>query len=686
MSAHSISEIDLAQVVAFDQAQIPAALKAIPNWVCWKPVPHNERIDKIPIDPVTGRHASTTDPTTWTDFDTAARAAQAACHGVGFVFTSEQEIVGVDLDKCRDPRTGILEPWAQQIVTDLHSYTEVSPSGTGVHIFNYGTLPSGRSRRGRIEAYEQARYFTVTGRHLIETPATVEQRHAELVAFHAQHLAEPTIAVTPQAAAAPASLGDDAILEKCRTAKNKHKFLDLWAGQWQGYYTSQSEADLGFLGMLHFYSQDDQQLDRLFRRSGLIRPKWDQRHGETTYGQRTIAQALMLTTARYGDDICVDRPGPAPASITPPWTNSLLLVRTAPPEAVWLLEGILPQGSVVMLSGREGDMKSWLAMDMCACVAAGRPWIGREVEASAVCYIDAEMPGNLLRGRVYAAGPSENLNVLTWQADGFPWTLDHPAMLLAAQEHRLLVIDTLRRFMEDGDENSANDMAVITAKIRRLTTWGATVLILHHGIKDRERGGYRGSTELGAAVDISLHVEKLVENGETRLILDAPKTRFSADPKLIIKVDKTDARPVFSDITGTVKAAKQLAKESDFLAIGTLLQTLADRDGQDPSQSDLVEAAGAAGCGSRNTILGKLRDGEGRYWESYLTGRSKAYRRITTCPVLPLQGVLDRLDRSGQPIQPVQHGIGRTGGQVVTDSSTAPLPDQTVPEVILDDL
>ena len=78
MSAHSINDLDVAQVVAFDQAQIPSALKAIPNWVCWKAVLRNERIEKIPVSPVTGRHASTTDPTTWTDFNTAARAAQAA--------------------------------------------------------------------------------------------------------------------------------------------------------------------------------------------------------------------------------------------------------------------------------------------------------------------------------------------------------------------------------------------------------------------------------------------------------------------------------------------------------------------------------------------------------------------------------------------------------------------------------
>jgi len=56
--------------------------------------------------------------------------------------------VGIDLDKCRNPETGELEPEAQEIVRRMDSYTEVSPSGTGVHIYVIGTKPEGRCRRG----------------------------------------------------------------------------------------------------------------------------------------------------------------------------------------------------------------------------------------------------------------------------------------------------------------------------------------------------------------------------------------------------------------------------------------------------------------------------------------------------------------------------------------------------------
>src|SRR5262249_40394748 len=153
------------------------------------------------------------------------------------------------------------------------------------------------------------------------------------------------------------------------------------------------------------------------------------------------------------------------ATITVPWQNSLLVVRNSPPEPTWLLHGICPEQSVILFSGREGTLKSWLALDWAVAVAEGKPWLGREAEAAAVGYIDAEMPGHLFLARLYAAGPSQNLNIMRWQDEGFPEKLDHPALLHAAREHQLLVIDTLRRFMEGLDENSSTDMSIITRKL-----------------------------------------------------------------------------------------------------------------------------------------------------------------------------------------------------------------------------
>jgi len=107
-----------------------------PQWVGWRYEVRHRKRTKIPKDPNTGRNAKSDDAATWSTFD----AARAACQrhrwdGVGYVFSALDPFAGVDLDKCRDPATGLLEPWAIEIVETLDSYTEVSPSETGLKIF-----------------------------------------------------------------------------------------------------------------------------------------------------------------------------------------------------------------------------------------------------------------------------------------------------------------------------------------------------------------------------------------------------------------------------------------------------------------------------------------------------------------------------------------------------------------------
>lgn len=282
-----------AAFTAFSLGAIPISFQKRKQWVCWRAVDKGDRIEKIPVNPNTGGAASTTDSTTWTDCATAARYAEQHGLGIGFVFVGGTEIVGVDLDKCRDPETGEIESWALEIVRALDSYTEVSPSGRGVHIFVLGELPPGRRRKERIEAYETVRFFTVTGNRLPETPPVLMDRDDELKAFHAKYLAdpEPEPAPTSKHTTPTVRLEDEAILEKCRAAKNAGKFEALWRGDHTG-YASHSEADLALLGILAFYSQDSTQLARLFRMSGLMREKWDERHGEMTYGEKTISECL----------------------------------------------------------------------------------------------------------------------------------------------------------------------------------------------------------------------------------------------------------------------------------------------------------------------------------------------------------------------------------------------------------
>jgi putative DNA primase/helicase len=104
---------------------------------------------------------------TWGTFFEALEALETGrFSGIGFVFCGADLFAGVDLDKCRDPETGDLIPEARAVVDAFEgAYTEVSPSGTGVHIITRGKLPES-GRRGWIEAYSQDRYFTVTGQTL----------------------------------------------------------------------------------------------------------------------------------------------------------------------------------------------------------------------------------------------------------------------------------------------------------------------------------------------------------------------------------------------------------------------------------------------------------------------------------------------------------------------------------------
>lgn len=163
---------------------IPSAMTNVRQWVTWRLEHRDDKATKVLINAGTGYNASSTDPSTWTTLDVAAGAYRCSrgYHGVGFVLAPP--FAGVDLDHCRDTETGAIASWAAKIVAQLDSYTELSPSGTGVHIIMQGMLPPGRRRKGPVEMYDCARYFTVTGHALLSGRRAVEQRFDALAQLH----------------------------------------------------------------------------------------------------------------------------------------------------------------------------------------------------------------------------------------------------------------------------------------------------------------------------------------------------------------------------------------------------------------------------------------------------------------------------------------------------------------------
>jgi len=289
--------------VAVRDEGIPSELRERHQWVAWKLV-HREgqtKPTKVPyIAPKVQVKASTTDRSTWGSFQDVISAFQAGlCDGIGFVFSESDPFVGVDLDGCRDPETGMLEQWAEEIIEFLGSYTDASPSGTGVHIILEGKLPSGRRRKGQIEMYSEGRFFTMTGEGLPQCPQSIEQRAPELLQLHSRVFNEEE----KQVKSSPVTrhqensgvLDDDNLINKASQALNGEKFRALWSGDWHS-YDSESEATLALCNLLAFWTEGDpQQMDRMFRRSGLMRPKWDEPRGRETWGKQQIKVALYAT-------------------------------------------------------------------------------------------------------------------------------------------------------------------------------------------------------------------------------------------------------------------------------------------------------------------------------------------------------------------------------------------------------
>ncbi|MDA1196203.1 MAG: phage/plasmid primase, P4 family, partial [Planctomycetota bacterium] len=207
------------------------------------------------------------------------------------MFSGDDPYVGIDLDGCLDPETGQLAAWAARIVTLLDSYTEISPSGRGVHIFVCGVIPGPRRRVGPVEMYSSGRYFTVTGRRLPGTRAEIAERTAELATIYSETFGSG-LADEEGPRVISSSLSDDDLVRRAGEASNGEKFRSLWSGDTTG-YLSHSEADLALCGILvHWTGRDPNRIDALFRSSGLMRRKWDERRGGATYGEMTIDRAL----------------------------------------------------------------------------------------------------------------------------------------------------------------------------------------------------------------------------------------------------------------------------------------------------------------------------------------------------------------------------------------------------------
>ncbi|UTR05419.1 phage/plasmid primase, P4 family [Alkalihalobacillus sp. LMS6] len=287
---------------------IPQELRDFPQWIVWRKETRKGKTTKVPYK-ADGRHAKANDKQDWTSFDDAVKAYETGnFDGIGFMFSKDDPFVGVDLDHCIEE--GAYTDIARDIVDQLDSYTEFSPSGDGLHIILKGKLPLRGPATGKknvelgIEIYRHGRYFTFTGNIVQSKP--VNERTESLKVMFKKYLEPKEIekpsSPPPQQRRNISDLSERDLWEKMFNSKRGQEIKSLFDGSLIN--NDHSSSDLALCNYLAFWTdRDPNKMDSMFRDSGLMRDKWDRQANSdgTTYGQLTISNAASQCPSTISD-------------------------------------------------------------------------------------------------------------------------------------------------------------------------------------------------------------------------------------------------------------------------------------------------------------------------------------------------------------------------------------------------
>ena len=203
---------------------------------------------------------------------------------------------------------------------------------------------------------------------------TIEHRPEALLKIFIRYAGDPPpendVVVTPDQR--EWTQADKNLCKKVAASKSGEKFVKLFKGDIEG-YNSHSEAELAFYNILAFWcAKDSEQMDRIGRKSGLYRPKWDARRGELTYGELTLQKAIAGTKNVYQGELPTSTTGIKPNSFKLLTNDELVAL----PPMQWRIKGVLPDIGIGVLFGPSGSGKSFVGLDMVQAVASGSDWFG----------------------------------------------------------------------------------------------------------------------------------------------------------------------------------------------------------------------------------------------------------------------------------------------------------------------
>jgi len=276
----------------------PETLKALPIWTLWRLEQDPKgRPTKVPYSAQYNGRASSTNPESWATFDQAMKeyiSRPKYYNGLAIVISKNYGLIFIDIDHCVD-KDGVFTDTAVDIINSFGpQYIEYSQSGTGIHIITKGTIPKSFKNSGNgVEMYDDKRFCALTGNALFEAEPFEQQSVLDELYQRYKIPEKQKKAVRTQNRAL--NVTDKQVIE---LASRHGKFAELYQGSWSGYYGSQSEADVSLCMILAFWTDcNTEQIDRIFRTSGLYREKWERQD----YREATIENAISQLEKTYSE-------------------------------------------------------------------------------------------------------------------------------------------------------------------------------------------------------------------------------------------------------------------------------------------------------------------------------------------------------------------------------------------------
>lgn len=303
--------------------KIPKELKELKQWGVYQRTwnKRKKKYDKRPVNPHNGQAGSSTNESTWSDYQTALGAIDTF-NASGLAFYFKPPYVGIDLDNVGDDLERYMLGDIEQnlihvFINATKTYTETSMSGKGIHIIGKSTIPGDRRRKGDVEMYSEGRFFAMTGDFFGQHQEVNEIPETQMKFLYKRFLDSGNV-IQGNFKHDWVDGNDFTVNEVVQTALNSsngNRFKLFMDGGWEKIYPSQSEADMAFANDLAFWTAGDfEKMDEIFRLSSLMRDKYDEKRGKTTYGIGLLNKAIADSTNHYTgqkktDDYFLSIPG-----------------------------------------------------------------------------------------------------------------------------------------------------------------------------------------------------------------------------------------------------------------------------------------------------------------------------------------------------------------------------------------